>query len=449
MAKRLWDKGQDVDALVHRFTVGNDPEVDRAIVYWDALASAAHAVMLAEIGVLSTEEKVALLLELKRIADSGARGEFDIPTELEDCHSAIEAKLTELLGEAGKKIHTGRSRNDQVLVAMRLYLRDACTEVLKALSSLATSFQLQGEAIGHVQFAGQTHFQPAMPASMKMWLGAYFEHSIELLRSGVRCYELLDQNPLGVASGFGVPLGLKRDRTTALLGFSMTQRNPIFVQNSRGWEELRLLQFLCEVGGMLEKFAWDGIVYSAHEFQYIRIPEEFTTGSSIMPQKRNPDVLELLRARAGKLRGARAELEAVIAKLPSHYHRDLQYTKEPVFRAVENVLEMLAVAQKVADGLEINEAAAARSLTAEVYATYDTFKRTREGTPFREAYRETAEAIQKGSLEVGALSKEFDRVAAEIDSEYEEAKKEHVDLAAQIVSLCKVPEAIETRLFRE
>jgi argininosuccinate lyase len=447
MSKRLWDKGQSVNAQVHQFTVGNDPEIDRGIVYWDALASAAHAIMLSETGMLTTEEKVGLLDELKIISDAGLKDEFDIPEELEDSHSAIEAKLTEVLGEAGKKIHTGRSRNDQVLVAMRLYLRSACAELLQQLSEIAMAFRMKGEEIGHVQFAGQTHFQPAMPTSIKVWLGAFFEHSLHLMKSGLSCYELLNQNPLGAASGFGVPIELRRGRTTELLNFGATQRNPIFVQNSRGREELRLLEFICEIGGMLEKFSWDGIVYSASEFQYICIPEDFTTGSSIMPQKRNPDVLELMRARVGKLRGARAELEAIIAKLPSHYHRDLQYTKEPVFRAVQNVSEMLAVASKVVAGITANSDKAANSLTPEVYATYDTFKRAKEGVPFRTAYKETAEAIASDAIDVSSLQSEFDSIAQETDNEYAKAAHEHAELTGRVVLLQRELAAIPTKLF--
>ena len=404
---RLWDKGDDVDAVVHSFTVGNDPITDRAILEYDAIASAAHARMLNKIGLLSDDEVKALLTGLKDIHEKSVLGEFNIARELEDCHTAIETYLVNQVGEAGYRIHTGRSRNDQVLVAMRLYLRHSLVETCKLLCQFANTCMEKSKRNFSAPMPGFTHMQAAMPSSVGMWLQAYAEWALETLSEGIHCIKFINTNPLGVGAGFGIPLWLDRNYTTELLAFDSVQRNPIAVQNSRGRFERKTTEWLRDVMSVLEKLSSDLILYSMDAFGFFKIPTAFTTGSSIMPQKRNPDVLELLRAKAGLVRGASAELGHVIDKLPSSYHRDFQCTKEPVIRCVTLTKESLDVACRVVSGLEINIEKLNAAMSSDLYATYDAYRKVRNGTPFREAYREVALSLKHKEPDVSSLKCDF------------------------------------------
>lgn len=417
--KQLWSKGENLDEVLHRFTVGNDPILDQRLVYWDAKASSAHAKMLQEIGILSEEDLCTLLPALELVALEGRAGTFAIADEEEDCHTAIENYLVSAIGDAGRRIHTGRSRNDQVLVAMRLFLRDAYLILTERLLNFERVLFEQGKGIGHKVFPGHTHFQPAMPQSFQMWMGAFAEEAAFLAEVGFQNLSLVNRNPLGAGSGFSTPLGIDRERTAELLKFDSVQPNPINVQNSRGKEELRFCNYCVEIGMLLEKLSWDLIVYSSFEHGYLSLPLAYTTGSSIMPQKRNPDVLELMRARVGKIRSARQELENMIAKLPSHYHRDFQYTKEPVFKAFDHLIEMIPVLGQVVRGLTFNEDRAREALTADLFATYDAYRLVREGKTFRDAYQESVKRLARGEIMVDELLKEFDIIAEQTDREYE------------------------------
>lgn len=414
MATTLWDKGEALNELVQRFTVGSDPDLDRTLVRWDAIGSAAHCRMLRSIGVLSQEEETKLLGELNEILCLADKGEFTIPVELEDCHTAIESRLVDKLGETGKKIHTGRSRNDQVLLAMRLFLRDRVVGVAELLASLSREFLERAEMEQGQFMPGYTHMQPAMPSSFGMWLHAFGQWSVALLEDGRRLLQAMDRNPLGAASGFGSPIALDREMTTQLLEFKQTHWNPIDVQNSRGRYELKALYWLNEVASMMEKFALDVLVYSTREFSLLSLPKELTTGSSIMPQKRNPDVAELIRARSAKVRGATSELEWLIAKLPSNYHRDFQYSKEPVFRAFAEVSETLLVTELLVKSFEINVERLEDYRTPEMYATYFAFDLVEKGMPFRDAYRKTAEAYQAQGIDVDRLKDKFEPIAQDV-----------------------------------
>jgi argininosuccinate lyase len=423
-AKRLWDKGEDLNKQVHEFTVGNDPQIDKELVYWDALGSGAHAQMLQSIGLLSAEECTSLLSGLKQICRLAEKGKFEIPVELEDCHTAIEDFLIKQAKEAGQKIHAGRSRNDQILLAMRLYLRNEILKVLNKLIQLSSSLLSRYDQIGHHVMPGYTHFQPAMPSSVGMWLHAFAEASLEMISDGLSLIERINSNPLGSASGFGVPLPLDRDLVTKLLAFSKTQRSVIDVQNSRGRFELKFINWGADIAGVVEKLAWDMILYSSREFGFFTIPPAFTTGSSIMPQKHNPDVLELLRARAGKVRAAANELLWIIAKLPSNYHRDLQYTKEPVIKCAKNLVEILTVVEQVVASFSVNEQRLSQAMTPELYATYDACKEVRDGLPFREAYRRTAQRVKDGSINKKELEKDFSLISQTVAKEVAQAKHE-------------------------
>lgn len=447
MSDRLWEKGEELNQLIHNFTVGNDPEIDRALVRWDAQGSAAHARMLHAIGLLSKDECSSLLALLSEIVARDARGEFTIPAKLEDCHTAIEAFLTDRADDAGRKIHTGRSRNDQVLLAMRLYLRASLLAFLEQTSDFASALITRANETADFPLAGYTHFQPAMPASVGMWFHAFAESSIAITKDGLALLGQLDCNPLGTASGFGVPLPLDRRMTADVLKMSQVQRNPIAVQNSRGYFELRVARLLSDAAALIEKLACDLILYTMREFGFFSIPASFTTGSSIMPQKHNPDVIELLRARAAKVRAAEQELSLVTMKLPSHYHRDFQYTKEPVMRSVAHLHEMLPIVSEVVRTLVCNREALERGMTDDLYATYDVYKAVREGAPFRDAYRATAERIRQGTLDVSLMKSEFSHVAAVNAAEREEAARELASLGEAIAAWRKKLDLVDSTIF--
>lgn len=396
MTRRLWDKGDDLDAELHRFTVGDDPAWDRRLVHWDCLGSAAHALTLVRAGVLTEPESRQLIAELDRIDADDRAGRFEIPPELEDCHTAIEARLTRALGEVGEKIHAGRSRNDQVATAMRLYLRRHAVDWVGLLGDFATSLLDRIAVDGHVPMPGYTHMQPAMPSSVGQWLHAYVEAALEQARAALDLHARLDGCPLGTGAGFGVPLPLDRAYTAELLGFSRMQRSPIDVQNSRGRMETYFMRVAADCGAMIEKLSWDLILFSGPAFGFFTLPEAMTTGSSLMPQKRNPDVLELLRARGGWLRGRLHELEWVAGKLPSSYHRDLQLTKGPAIAAAEMIEAMLPIAARVAGQFEIHAGALRSAMTPELYATDAALGMVRQGVPFRQAYRRVADELRAG-----------------------------------------------------
>ncbi len=394
----LWDKGETLDALVHRFTVGDDPEWDRRLVHWDCVGSAAHARVLHRAGLLSADELAALLLGLREIDTLAATDGFEISVAQEDVHTAIEAFLTSHLGEAGQKIHTGRSRNDQIATAMRLFMRHHVFMRMDALHAFTQSCVQRARNDGAVPMPGYTHLQPAMPSSIGMWLCAFAEAGVEQLRAGLHLLDQLDACPLGTGAGFGVPLPVDRNDSAQLLGFSRVQRNPIDVQNSRGRYEAYFARHAADIGDILEKLSWDMILYSTHEFGFMALPSEMTTGSSIMPQKRNPDALELMRARAARMRSWTREIDDIRGKLPSSYHRDLQLTKAPTLRIAGEVGDMLRIASRVVEAFEIRHDRLRQAMLPELYATQAAYELVRQGVPFRQAYRKVAEQIHDGSF---------------------------------------------------
>ncbi|MEP0766112.1 MAG: argininosuccinate lyase [Fimbriimonadia bacterium] len=428
MPKPLWDKGEKVDERMRRLTVGDDPVLDLELVPFDCLGSAAHARMLASIGVLTEDEADRLVHALATIIEQWRKGEFEIAPEEEDCHTAIERELTRLVGDAGKKIHTGRSRNDQVLLAVRLYLRDRALKWIDSSCALADAFLSRRDELGTIPMPGYTHLQPAMPSSLGLWLHAFVEGCLDLVRQGFRLLDSLDECPLGSAAGFGVPLTLDRVMTARLLGFARPQRSVVDIQNSRGRHEGRFLAWACEIATLLEKFACDLSLLLTREFGFFRLPVELTTGSSIMPQKHNPDLAELLRGRAARVRGAASELAMVAAKLPSNYHRDLQYTKEPLFRAVRETEAMMEIAVLLVEGIRPDEDRLRAAMTDEIYVTYQAYRLLGEGMPFREAYREAARLYAEGAMDMDALRTDFEIVREQSDSEAREAIVELAEL---------------------
>jgi argininosuccinate lyase len=339
----LWAKDLPLDVAIHRFTVGEDPDTDLTLLPWDTLGSAAHAKMLAATGLLDPADAAALVRGLKRISNLARQNAFSIPPHLEDGHTAIEAELTRSLGPVGQRIHLGRSRNDQVILAFRLYLRDSLLRLGLRVSDLAAAFLAFARTHQAAPLPGYTHLRRAMPSTFGLWATAFAEGLLEELEALQAVYRRLDRCPLGSAAGFGVPLPIDRELTAKLLGFSKVQRSPIDVQNSRGRHETALLQWAASVGGVLEKFLWDLSFYTTEEFGFLKLPDAFTTGSSIMPQKKNPDVVELARGRCRELRGTAGLVDQIGSGLPSSYHRDLQLLKRPVINGLRQAEELFGV----------------------------------------------------------------------------------------------------------
>jgi argininosuccinate lyase len=317
---------------------------------------------------------------------------------MEDGHTAIEADLTRSLGAVGQRIHLGRSRNDQVILAFRLYLRDALLRLGLRVSDLAEAFLAFARTHQQEALPGYTHLRRAMPSTFGMWAAAFAEGLLEELEALQSVYQRLDRCPLGSAAGFGVPLPIDRELTAKLLGFSKVQRSPIDVQNSRGRHETALLQWAASTGGVLEKFLWDVSFYSTEEFGFLKLPDAFTTGSSIMPQKKNPDVVELARGRCRELRGTATLVEQIASGLPSSYHRDLQLLKRPVILGLRQADELFGVLVRLIPALNVNAEATAAASTDELYAAHQAYVFVQGGMPFREAYRKVAQQIQEGTF---------------------------------------------------
>lgn len=398
MSAQLWSKGLPLDEAIHRFTVGDDPGLDAVLLAHDAQGSAAHARMLAHAGLLHAKDAEALVAKLAAIGRRAREGGIRITPEQEDAHTAIEGLLTAELGDAGKRIHLGRSRNDQVILALRLYMRDALLGISSQVAGLADAFIAFARTHDSEPMPGYTHLRRAMPSSFGLWGAAFAAGLAEELQALQALYTRLDRCPLGAAAGFGVPLPIEREYTAKLLGFSGVQVSPVDVQNSRGRHELALLNGFASIGLVMEKFLWDVALYSMPEFGFIRLPDAFTTGSSIMPQKRNPDVVELARGRCRELRGYAAMLQEIAAGLPSNYHRDLQLLKKPLFGAVSATQGWLDVLIALVPALQVDAAKAATACSDDIYAAHQAYRLAEGGMPFRDAYKQVAREIETGSF---------------------------------------------------
>jgi len=399
VAEQLWSKGLPLDALLHRFTVGEDPVTDLALLPYDAEASAAHARMLGETGLLPLAEAKALVAQLKLLQGAALEGRIVILPEQEDGHTALEAALTEALGETGKRVHLGRSRNDQVITALRLLMRDQLLVLGEATAALARGFLELATRYETSPLPGYTHLRRAMPTTWGQWGAAFAEGLLEDLEALPGLWQRLDKCPLGAAAGFGVPLPIDRTRSAELLAFSRVQTSPIDVMNSRGRHELAVLAWVASVAGTLEKALWDLSLYSTEEFGFVKLPDAFTTGSSIMPQKRNPDVLELARARCRELRGLQGLLAHLAGGLPSSYHRDHQFLKQPFLATLQKGKELLSVCTHLLPGLQLREEAARAACTDDLYAAQEAYRLVAEqGIPFRDAYKAVAAQIQAGTF---------------------------------------------------
>ena len=392
---RLWEKGLPLDERVLRYTAGEDHQLDARLVAYDVRASIAHAEMLAAQKLLAEKDCQAIVQGLKELLIEFQAGSWRIRLEDEDVHTALETRLTDKIGDAGGRVHLGRSRNDQVLTALRLYLRDAATDVRTSVEGLCQSLQNISKLQGAVDLPGTTHMQHAMPSSVALWsagFGEAFQDAIDGLGSALR---RINKNPLGSAAGYGTPgLAIDRDLTTTKLGFAETQNPVTAVQLSRGKAEAGLLFELSLLMQDLGRLASDLLLFYTQEFRYIVLSPEVTTGSSIMPQKRNPDVLELVRGAAGTVQACLNECMLIMAKLPSGFQRDLQRMKPPVFRAIDLTIESVDIMAYLISTVRFLPENI--TLGDELFATEDAYKLVQsEGIPFREAYRRVAENLQK------------------------------------------------------
>lgn len=430
-ATRLWEKEADLDAAVHRFTVGDDPTWDLHLVVWDCLGSAAHARTLQRAGLLTDGECAALLAGLAEISAQARAGRFAIPYELEDCHTAIEAALTQRDTTAGAKIHTGRSRNDQVATAMRLFMRHEAFRWQALLADFVTALLARAKTDGDAPMPGYTHLRPAMPSSIGQWLHALAEAALEQMRAVLDLLSRLDACPLGTGAGYGVPLPLDRAYTAALLGFTREQRSPMDVQNSRGRLEKYFVRVGADIAAILERACCDLLLWSTDEFGFVSLPEALTTGSSIMPQKRNPDVLELLRGRAAGLRGRLVELENLTTRLTSGYHRDLQLTKAPTICTALDIGQMLPIGARVIQAFILNRHRLRAAIPPELYATHAALDLVRSGTPFRAAYRQIADEIRNGRFDAERTVPWRDRGGEVAPQIWQEVADEAAALAAE------------------
>ena len=388
-SRPLWDKGQALDADAQRFCAGDDVLLDRHLLPHDIRASRAHVAGLARIGLLSAPEAAALLAALDELAALVAAGDFVLDDRFEDGHSAIEHFLGERLGDVGRKVHTGRSRNDQVLVAMRLWLREQLAVLHARCLDLAAACLARAAATVDLALPGYTHLQRAVPTSFAALLAGHAEAQLDDAEVARNAARVLDACPLGTAAGHGVNLPLDRDGVARELGFSRVQVAPAYAQNSRGKLELLAVQALHQALLDLRRLAWDLSLFATAEFGFVRLPDAYTTGSSLMPNKRNPDVVELLRALPAVSEGAMAELSALLS-LPSGYHRDLQASKAPTLRAFDRGLAGLALAPALVAALELDPARMRAAIDPGMHATDRTIELARAGVPFRDAYRQVA-----------------------------------------------------------
>lgn len=395
MSDPIWKKHNSdaVDERVMRFLAGDDVILDRELLPFDIRASQAHARGLARIGVLDDDQAEAMVASLDKVAGAFQSGEFVLDERFEDGHSAIEAWLTEELGEIGGRIHAGRSRNDQVAVALRLYMKDRLAALAEICATVAGVCLDRAGSESDLPLPGHTHLQQAMPSSLGLWWAGHAEAFVDNAELARTMAGWLDASPLGTASGFGVNFPLDRDGVAEELGFARLVINPQYAQNSRGKSELRALDVLAAATGDLRRLAWDLSLFASQEFGFVKIPAAFCTGSSIMPNKLNPDTVELLRSLHATVVGAKSELESVLS-LPSGYQRDLQDTKPSLLRAFGRGLAGLELLPSLLEGLEWNHERMRAAIAPELHATDRANERVGQGQSFREAYRQSAAELE-------------------------------------------------------
>lgn len=394
---KLWDKGTQADKTIEKFTTGDDYIRDKELLPYDCRGTAAHVKMLAQQGFLTKTECKNLLSELEVIKSEALEGKIEIPIEMEDCHTYIENRLSEKFNEAGKKTHTGRSRNDQVLTALRLYAKDKLSLIQKQIQNLIDSLKRFSRQHAEQIFPGYTHTRKAMPSNVGAWAEA-FANSLEdelLLYSAA--LKLFDQSPLGTGAGYGVPLALDRDMTAKEMRFSRVQKSAVYSQMSRGKFELFAVNCMVQTLMTLNRFASDVILFSLPELGYFKLPEKVCTGSSIMPQKQNPDLLELVRAKLHIVTGFESQIRGICSNLITGYHRDSQLTKAPFMDSLETTLQCLEIVDITVKEMKVDSEMCEKGLTNEIWATHKACELVKQGVPFRDAYKQIAKEFTASS----------------------------------------------------
>ena len=395
---KLWEKGIPVNKAIEDFTVGKDRELDLYLASFDILGSMAHITMLESVGLLEKNELPVLLRELKKLYQISIDKKFIIEEDVEDVHSQVEFILTQKLGDLGKKIHSGRSRNDQVLLDLKLFTRDAIREIVESTSSFIDILLQRAEETKHILMPGYTHLQIAMPSSFGLWFSAYAESLTDDLELLLSAYKITNQNPLGSAAGYGSSFPLNRQLTTDLLGFAKMNYNVIYAQMGRGKVEKIVSFALANLAGTLSKLAFDVCLFMSQNFNFVSLPVEFTTGSSIMPHKKNPDVFELIRAKCNKLQGVPNQISLMINNLPSGYFRDLQLVKEVFLPSFKELSDCLNIASLAIEKMTVKENILKDSKYDFLFSVEEVNKLVLQGIPFREAYKIIGEHIEKDNF---------------------------------------------------
>ncbi len=396
MASKLWEKSVTVDHDVESYTVGRDREMDLYLAPYDVLGSMAHITMLESIGLLTSDELGTLLDALRDIYRGIERGEFVIEDDIEDVHSQVELMLTRRLGDVGKKIHSGRSRNDQVLVDLKLFIRSRIEDVVKAVSRLFDTLITQSDRYKDVLMPGYTHLQVAMPSSFGLWFGAYAESLVDDLTVLRGAYDVTNRNPLGSAAGYGSSFPLNRTMTTDLLGFDSMDYNVVYAQMGRGKTERIVAQALAGIAATIGKLAYDACMFNSQNFGFIKLPDEYTTGSSIMPHKKNPDVFELTRAKCNKLQALPYEITLITNNLPSGYFRDLQLVKENFLPAFDAMISIINMVEAMVSSIKVNTDILSDERYRLMFSVEEVNRLAREGMPFRDAYKKVGLDIENG-----------------------------------------------------
>lgn len=398
MAQKLWEKNIQVDHEVDVFTVGKDREMDLYLAKYDIIGSMAHITMLESIGLLTKEELTALLVELRNIYAIAEQGKFVIEEGIEDVHSQVELMLTRKLGDIGKKIHSGRSRNDQVLLDLKLFTRAQIQEISKLTSELFDVLISQSERYKNVLLPGYTHLQIAMPSSFGLWFGAYAESLVDDLRLLQAAYSICNRNPLGSAAGYGSSFPLSRQMTTDLLGFESLNYNVVYAQMGRGKMERTVAFALAGIAATLSKLAFDSCLFNSQNFGFIKLPDQFTTGSSIMPHKKNPDVFELTRAKCNKIQALPQQIILISNNLPSGYFRDLQIIKEVFLPSFDELKDCLRMVTHMMRAVKVYEHILDDDKYNLLFSVEEVNKRVLAGTPFRDAYKQVGLEIEAGKF---------------------------------------------------
>lgn len=398
MASKLWEKSVQVDKDVERYTVGLDREMDIYLAPYDILGSMAHITMLESIGLLAKDELDTLLAALRDIYSDAVAGRFVIEDGVEDVHSQVELMLTRRLGDIGKKIHSGRSRNDQVLVDLRLFIRSKIEEVVECVTRLFDTLQRQSERYKEVLMPGYTHLQVAMPSSFGLWFGAYAESLADDLMVLLAAYRVNDRNPLGSAAGYGSSFPLNRTMTTELLGFASLDYNVVYAQMGRGKTERIVANAIAGIAATVSKLAFDACMFSSQNFGFVKLDDRFTTGSSIMPHKKNPDVFELTRAKCNKIQSLPAQIMLITNNLPSGYFRDLQIIKEAFLPMFDEMKSILAMTEEMIAHISVNEHILDDDRYRFMFSVEEVNRLTAAGMPFRDAYKKVGLDIEAGNF---------------------------------------------------